>query len=172
MASVMSLASITIFVACWQTVRMTCANHTRAEYAPVPARAVAQFMPRTCRFAPCPFVNCRPTQETTMKLIPYLMFTKGQCREAFDFYAQALRGKVISVSTYGDMPGAAEHIPAGNLSRVANAHLVAAGASIMGSDNVMGGAAADSDEGRNDTTVNIDVESIEEAERVFAAMSA
>src|SRR3982750_2004064 len=86
-------------------------------------------------------------QETTMKLIPYLMFTKGQCREAFDFYAQALRGKVISVSTYGDMPGPAEHTPAGNLARVANAHLMAAGASIMGSDNVMGGAAADSDEG-------------------------
>jgi PhnB protein len=107
-----------------------------------------------------------------MKLIPYLMFPKGQCREAFDFYAQALRGKIISVSTYGDMPGAAEHMPANALTRVANAHLIASGASIMGSDNVMGGAAADSDEGRNDTTVNIDVDSIEEAERVFAAMSA
>jgi PhnB protein len=107
-----------------------------------------------------------------MKLIPYLMFTKGQCREAFDFYAKALGGKVVSVATYGDMPGAAEHIPADKLPRVANVHLVAAGASIMGADNVMGGAAADSDEGRNDTTVNIDVETIEEAERVFAAMSA
>jgi PhnB protein len=107
-----------------------------------------------------------------MKLTPYLMFTKGQCREAFDFYAQALHGKVISVATYGDMPGAGEHIPADKLPRVANAHLVAGGASIMGSDNVMGGAAADSDEGRNDTTVNIDVENIEEAERVFAALSA
>jgi len=107
-----------------------------------------------------------------MKLIPYLMFTKGQCREAFDFYAQALCGKVISVSTYGDMPGAAEHIPADKLPRVANVHLIANGASIMGADNVMGGDAADEDEGRNDTTVNVDVESIEDAERVFAALSA
>jgi PhnB protein len=106
-----------------------------------------------------------------MKLIPYLMFTKGQCREAFDFYAQALGGKVISVATYGEMPGAAEHIPADKLPRVANAHLIANGASIMGADNVMGGDAADSDAGRNDTTVNIDVATIEEAERVFAAMS-
>jgi PhnB protein len=106
-----------------------------------------------------------------MKTIPYLMFTKGQCREAFDFYAQALRGEVIRVSTYGDMPGACEHIPADRLTRVANVHLIAHGASIMGADNVMGGAAADIDEGRNDTTVNIDVDSIEEAERVFDALS-
>jgi len=107
-----------------------------------------------------------------MKLTPYLMFTKGQCREAFEFYAQALAGKVISVATYGDMPGACEHIPADKRARVANVHLIANGASIMGADNVMGGAAADSDDGRNDTTVNIEVGTIEEAERVFAAMSA
>jgi PhnB protein len=107
-----------------------------------------------------------------MKLIPYLMFTKGQCREAFDFYAKALGGTVISVSTYEGMPGAAGHIPADKLTRVANVHLVAFGASIMGADNVMGGAAADLDEGRNDTTVNVDVETIEDAERVFAALSA
>ena len=105
-----------------------------------------------------------------MKLIPYLMFTKAQCREAFDFYAQALRGKIVSVSTYKDMPGACEHIPPDRLSRVANAHLVVAGASIMGADNVMGGDDADLD-GRNDTTVNIDVETTEEVERVFAALS-
>jgi len=107
-----------------------------------------------------------------MKLIPYLMFTKGQCREAFEFYAQALRGKTVSVSTYGDMPGACEHIAADKLSRVANVHLLVGGASIMGADNVMGGDAADGDAARNDTTVNIDVESAEEVERVFAALSA
>jgi PhnB protein len=107
-----------------------------------------------------------------MKLIPYLMFTKGQCRQAFEFYAQALRGEVVSVATYGDMPGAEEHMPASSLTRIANVQLIASGATIMGADNVMGGDAADSDEGRNDTTVNIDVATVEEAERVFAAMSA
>ena len=89
--------------------------------------------------------------------------------EAFDFYAQALRGKILSVSTFGDMPGAAEHMPPTSLAKVANVHLVASGASIMGADNVMG---TETGEARNDTTVNIDVETIEEAERVFAAMSA
>ena len=104
-----------------------------------------------------------------MKLIPYLMFAKGNCREAFDFYAQALGGKVISVATFGEIPGASEHMPAAALAKVANVHLIAGGASIMGSDNVMG---VETGEARNDTTVNIDVETIEEAERVFAAMSA
>jgi PhnB protein len=112
------------------------------------------------------------TRRKTMKLIPYLMFTTGQCREAFEFYAQALRGEVVSVATYGDMPGAEEHMPAASLTRIANVQLVASGATIMGADNVMGGDSADSDQGRNDTTVNIDVDDIAEAERVFAAMSA
>jgi PhnB protein len=104
-----------------------------------------------------------------MKLIPYLMFTHGRCREAFDFYAKALNGTVISVSTYGTMPGADQQLPPDAMDKVANAHLVAGGASIMGSDNVMG---EETGEARNDTTVNVDVETIEEAERVFAALSA
>ena len=33
-----------------------------------------------------------------MKLIPYLMFRDGKCREAFAFYAQALGGEIVSVS--------------------------------------------------------------------------
>lgn len=104
-----------------------------------------------------------------MKLIPYLMFTHSRCREAFDFYAKALNGKVISVSTYGAMPGADKHLPPTAMDKVANAHLIAGGASIMGADNVMG---EETGEARNDTTVNIDVDTVEEAERVFAAMSA
>lgn len=104
-----------------------------------------------------------------MKLIPYLMFTHGRCREAFDFYAQALGGEVLSVSTYGEMPGADQHLPPSAMPKVANAHLVAAGASIMGSDNVMG---EETGELRNDTTVNVDVETVDEAERIYAALSA
>src|SRR5689334_20464439 len=77
-------------------------------------------------------------RRSTMKLIPYLMFTKGQCREALDFYAKALNGKVISVSTYGAMPSADQHLPLAAMDKVANAHLIAGGASIMGADNVMG----------------------------------
>ena len=109
-----------------------------------------------------------------MKLIPYLMFFNGNCREAFDFYAGALGGQIVSVVTYGEMPSAPGQppLPEAAKSQVANVHLLAGGASIMGSDSIMGCDDSEKVDGRNDTTVNIDVDSVEEAERVFATMSA
>jgi PhnB protein len=98
-----------------------------------------------------------------MKLIPYLMFREGKCREAFAFYAEALRGEIVATTTYGDM-GA--DIPEPMRRLIANIQLVVGGASIMGSD------AMENPEGQATTSVNIEVDTIEEAERVFAAMSA
>ncbi|MFT3763368.1 MAG: VOC family protein [Pseudoxanthomonas sp.] len=98
-----------------------------------------------------------------MKLIPYLMFREGLCREAFAFYAQALRGEIVSTATYGDM---GPDIPEPMKPLIANVHLLAGGASIMGAD------AMENPDGQATTSVNIEAESIEEAERVFAAMSA
>lgn len=98
-----------------------------------------------------------------MKLIPYLMFRDGKCREAFAFYAQALRGDIVSTATYGDM---GPDIPEPMRPLVANIHLLVAGASIMGADGVENAG------GQATTSVNIEVDSVEEAERVFAAMSA
>lgn len=97
-----------------------------------------------------------------MKLIPYLMFREGKCREAFAFYAKALRGEIIGTTTYGEM-GPESPEPMRPL--VANIHLVADGATLMGSD------AMENPDGQASTSVNIEVDTIEEAERVFAAMS-
>ena len=44
-----------------------------------------------------------------MKLNPYLAFD-GQCREAFEFYAQALGGTIAFMQTMGESP-MAEHTP-------------------------------------------------------------
>ena len=109
-----------------------------------------------------------------MKLTPYLMFFNGRCREAFEFYADALRGEIIALTTYGDMPAAPDQQPLPDEAKAQLAHvnLVAAGASIMGGDSIMGLCGGEVVDGRNDTTVNIEVDSIEEAERVFAALSA
>lgn len=97
-----------------------------------------------------------------MKLIPYLMFREGKCREAFAFYAKALGGEIVSSVTYGDMgPDVPEHMRP----LVANIHLHIGGASIMGSD------AMENADGQATTSVNIEVDSVEEAERVFDAMS-
>ena len=97
-----------------------------------------------------------------MKLIPYLMFREGKCREAFAFYARALRGEIVSAATYGDM---GPDIPEPMRPLIANIHLVAGGASIMGADGV------ENPDGQATTSVNIEVDSIEDAQRVFDAMS-
>ncbi len=39
-----------------------------------------------------------------MRLNAYLHFD-GQCREAFDFYAKTLGGKIVATMSYGEMPG-------------------------------------------------------------------
>ena len=109
-----------------------------------------------------------------MKLTPYLMFFHGDCRAAFEFYAGALGGQVVALVTYGDMPAAEGQpsLPDEAKAQVAHVNLVAGGASIMGGDSIMGCDGSEKVDGRNDTTVNIEVETIEEAERVFAALSA
>jgi PhnB protein len=109
-----------------------------------------------------------------MKLIPYLMFFNGDCRAAFDFYAGALGGEIVALIRYGDMPSAPDQppLPEEAKSQIAHANLVVGAASIMGGDSIMGLCGNETIDGRNDTTVNIDVETVEDAERVFAALSA
>lgn len=109
-----------------------------------------------------------------MKLIPYLMFFNGECRVAFDFYAAALGGEIVASITYGDMPSSPDQPPLPDDARtqIAHVNLVAGGASIMGGDSIRGCDGSERIDGRNDTTVNIEVGTVEEAERVFAALSA
>ena len=109
-----------------------------------------------------------------MKMTPYLMFFNGTCREAFDFYAAALGGEIVASITYGDMPSSPDQppMPEEAKSQIAHVNLVAGSASIMGGDSIMGLCGGEQVDGRNDTTVNIEVDTIEDAERVFAALSA
>jgi PhnB protein len=113
-----------------------------------------------------------------MKLIPFLGF-HGQTHEAMAFYAQALGGQVVSEMKYRDMPpmegmdsteGCAG-MPPDTLDHVAHSQLEAGGAVLMAADGPAqgeGGGTAGSDA----TTINIDVDSVEEAERVFKALAA
>src|SRR5690606_38243786 len=41
--------------------------------------------------------------DSDMKIVPSLSF-RGQCREAFEFYARVLDGKITAAMPYGDMP--------------------------------------------------------------------
>lgn len=108
-----------------------------------------------------------------MKLIPFLGFT-GQTHEAFRFYAGALGGRVTGETRYDRMPPMGDD--AGPLdpalaALVAHAQLEAGGALLMAAD-----ASCAEDAAAGQTTINIEVDSIEvdsieEAERVFAAMA-
>lgn len=103
-----------------------------------------------------------------MKLIPFLGFN-GKTHEAMAFYAQVLGGKVTSEIRYRDMPpmentdGCGE-MPPETLDHVAHSQLEVGSAILMAADGPSSG-------GENSTTINIDVDTVEEAERVFKALA-
>ena len=45
-----------------------------------------------------------------MQIIPHLNFN-GQCREAFENYAEVLGGEIMYMGTWGEMPGADQFPP-------------------------------------------------------------
>ncbi|MDR6673784.1 VOC family protein [Xanthomonas sp. 1678] len=104
-----------------------------------------------------------------MKLIPFLSFD-GATHEAMAFYAQALGGSIVSEATYRNLPpsenmdGCGE-MPPETLDQVAHSQLEAGGAVLMAADGP-------SPPGAGSTTINVEVDSVEDAERIFAALSA
>lgn len=97
-----------------------------------------------------------------MRLIPFLNYG-GNCREAFAFYAKVLRGKIVSELTYGDSP-MCDQMPKDSAGWIAHTQLESGGAVLMGADGPP-------PHGGTDTIVNIDVDSVEEAERIFGELS-
>ena len=97
-----------------------------------------------------------------MQFIPYLDFD-GECGKAFDFYAKVFNGTVTRF-TYGESPMAAD-VPAAAHDRIMHAQLLADGAVLMGADGPPRNAP-------NKGCVNIQIDAPEEAERIFAALSA
>ena len=98
-----------------------------------------------------------------MQLIAYLDFA-GNCREAFDFYAQALGGTITMRMTYGESPMAAD-MPASTHGLVMHSQLTCGAASIMGADN------GEPEGAPTKGCVSIHVDEPAEAERLFAALT-
>jgi PhnB protein len=99
-----------------------------------------------------------------MRLIPYLNFD-GQCREAFDFYAAALGGKLVAQMTYGESP-MCDEMPSDSHDRIMHCQLEATGATLMGADGPPPHGPSSSV-----TCINVDVSTVEDAERIFAALA-
>lgn len=68
-----------------------------------------------------------------MQLSPYLSFN-GRCEEAFKFYEQRLRGKILAMLTYGSSP-MADQTPPEWRDKIMHTRLIVENAILMGSDN-------------------------------------
>jgi len=99
-----------------------------------------------------------------MQLNPYLNFN-GQCKAAFEFYAQCLGGKLESMFTYGNTP-AAEHVSPESRDRIMHVRLVVGEAVLMGSDSP-----PELFEAQKGMYVSLNIDSPAEAERIFHALA-
>lgn len=99
-----------------------------------------------------------------MKTTPYLTFN-GECREAFEFYADVLDGKIEAMITHGDSP-IADEVPEAMHSAIMHAYLVAGNVELMASD-AMGGRY----EKPSGLYVSLHVDTPEEADRIFSALA-
>jgi PhnB protein len=90
---------------------------------------------------------------------------RGNCREAFRFYAEALGGRIVFAMTYGESP-AAEHTPAGMREQIIHTRLDLGGQFLLGCDTP-----ADRYQAPQGFNVMVAVEQSDEAERVFRALA-
>ena len=99
-----------------------------------------------------------------MKINPYLNFN-GNCAEAFQFYAKVLGGKNMHIMTFRDSPMAGQ-VSDKEKDMVVHARFLAGDTLIMGSDAP--GGRYNKPQGY---AVNINVDTPEEADRIFAGLS-
>ena len=99
-----------------------------------------------------------------MKFIAYLSFD-GRCREAFEFYAKVLGGKIVAMISHGETDYAAQ-VPPEWQDKIINAHLTVREAELMGAD-----APPQYFQEKQGVSVSIQVETESEAKRIFDAFA-
>jgi PhnB protein len=100
-----------------------------------------------------------------MKLTTYLNFD-GNTREAFEFYAGLLGGKIVAMMTYGDTPGC-ENMAEADRDKIMHARLEIGGDALMATDSTPGYPYHKI----RCAYVVFDADSPADAERIFAALS-
>jgi len=99
-----------------------------------------------------------------MTLNTYLNYG-GNCAEALRFYEQHLGGKILTMMTYGENPGAKAANP-GMDNAVLHARIVIGGTAIMASDSP-----PDRFQPMRSVYLSLGVDSNEEADRLYALLS-
>jgi len=104
-----------------------------------------------------------------MKIVPSLSF-RGQCREAFEFYASILGGKITAMMPYGDpkpgMPMGPEH-----RDWLMHCWMDVGDQSMMGADMDLGWA-PNIDKPKNGFDITLNTGDLAEARRWFDGLSA
>jgi PhnB protein len=99
-----------------------------------------------------------------MKLHTYLNFG-GNCKEAFQFYEQHLGGTITTMMTQGEMPSP-NPVPPEKQNAILHARIVIGETTIMASD-----VAKEHFLPMRSAYLSLNVDSIEEAERIHALLS-
>ncbi|MDZ7756304.1 VOC family protein [Rhodohalobacter sp.] len=99
-----------------------------------------------------------------MKTITPYLFFPGNCEEAMSFYKECLNGEITALQRFGDteMPVEDDH-----KRKIMHGELKAEGITIMFSD----GAPHKEISGGNNVQLSINLESEEEQDRIFEALS-
>lgn len=103
-----------------------------------------------------------------MKIVPSLSF-RGECREAFDFYAKVLGGKVTAAMPYGDAPPGSPMQPK-HRDWLMHCWMDVGDQSIMGADMDIGWA-PNIDKPKNGFDVTLHTNDPAEGKRWFDALS-
>ena len=98
-----------------------------------------------------------------MKTQTYINFA-GKCEEAFKFYEKHLDAKNLGVMKWSQMPNAAKHTPPGFENAVLHGR-IAIGETVLMAADVLGA------EPMRSAYLSLSVDSSEEAERIYAALS-
>jgi PhnB protein len=104
-----------------------------------------------------------------MKIVTSLSF-RGQCREAFEFYAKVLGGRITSAIPYGDGPPGMPIADEKYKSWLMHCWLDVGGQALMGADMDIGWA-RNIDKPKNGFDVTLHTEDEAEAKRWFEQLS-
>jgi len=99
-----------------------------------------------------------------MKLYAYLNYG-GNCRQAFDFYAEHLGGKITMVTTHGEQPGS-DKVPPDWKHAVLHARIELGDTVLLGAD-----IPPERFQPMRSAYLTLVVDSVEEAERLYALLT-
>lgn len=101
-----------------------------------------------------------------IKLNPYLNFGDN-CEEAFNFYKSVFGGEFTFIGKFGDMPGEMA-VNESEANKIMHVSLPVGDVDLMGSDTP---SEFSSPNPGNNISVSVNVDSVDEANRIFNALS-